>query len=77
MKVELTYFKWSGKFYTTGEYETKIVSLFDIWSEVQRMWDKGELPGLTHGTGASITLVEVPEHPHNHPYLLFPNGRNV
>lgn len=31
MKVKLTYFKRSGKYYSEGEYETKMVHMFEIF----------------------------------------------
>jgi hypothetical protein len=70
MKVELTYFKESGKYYTSAEYDTTQRWMFEIFDEV-RQWkeEKIKLPGLI-GTWSGPILVEVPEHEHNHPALI-------
>ena len=46
MLVKLTYFKRSGKLYTSGAYNTKLVYAFEIYQEVAKMRQMGELPGL-------------------------------
>lgn len=70
MKVKLTYFKESGKYYSDGEYDTKIKNLFDIWDEVRQMLDSGIRPGLCDGANEFIVSVDVPDHEHNHPKLI-------
>lgn len=69
MKVKLTYFKPSGKFYSEGEYNTEPKALYRIWDEIRAM---KELPGLYGGPNSYIVSVDVPEHEHNHPCLLIP-----
>ena len=75
-KVELTYFKKSGKYYTTGEYEVDSEkSLNEIWDDVKEMRLGGRLPGLSlrdaeGGHTEFIVLVDAPSHAHNHPKLL-------
>jgi hypothetical protein len=59
MKVVVTYFKPTGKYYSTEEYTTSTVALCDIWEEV-----------VARGLFGMIALVRVPEHPHDHPKLL-------
>lgn len=36
------------------------------------MFAEGTRSGLVDGTNEFYALVEVPEHPHNHPYLIIP-----
>lgn len=69
MKVKLTYFKPSGKFYSAGEYDTEPKALYEIWDDIRQM---KELPGLVAGPDSFIVSVDVPEHEHNHPCLLIP-----
>jgi hypothetical protein len=78
MKVLLTIFKPSGKYYTTGEYETTKQNLFEIWEEIQQMVRDGKLPGLRDGSHWTkdagkedwMVSVDVPSHPHNHPRII-------
>ena len=73
MKVQLTYFKDTGKYYAEGEYETRQSALFEIWVEVKEMLRKGKRPGLVNGQNEFYVLINVPEHRHDHPRLLPPN----
>lgn len=85
MRVVLNYFKQTGKWYSEGEYETQLTSddgLYEVWEEVVGMFRKGKRPGLVDGKQEFNTLVEVPEHPHNHFHFLmvdhlhkYPGGR--
>lgn len=77
MKVELRYFKTSGKWYEEGTYETESKPLFMIWQDVRRMADEGRLPGLTNGVHDYFILVDVPEHEHRHPHVVFPSHMRV
>lgn len=70
MKVQLTYFKETGKYYSEGSYETEHKPLFKVWQEVSLMIHNGKLPGLIKGATEYIVLAEVPEHEHAHPQLL-------
>lgn len=69
MKVKLTYFKPSGKYYSEGEYDTELSDLYEIWLEVHVKRFAQCLPGLIAGHSEYIVSVDVPEHPHNHPHL--------
>lgn len=72
--VKLTYFKRGGKYYSEGEYETQIEHLFEIFDEVRELlWSK-QLPGLMVGHSDFITLIEVPDHPNDHPRLIGTRG---
>jgi len=70
MQVDLIYFKSTGKFYAHGSYDTSLTDLGDIWLEVDRMHEEGNLPGLARGSRGWIISVRVPAHPHDHPKLL-------
>ena len=73
MKVNLQYFKASGKYYSSGSYETRLTpedGLFHVFEEVAQMRAWGRLPGLIEGHSEFAVLIDVPEHPHNHPRLL-------
>lgn len=70
MKVELIYFKPSGKYYSSGDYETTRQHIFEIFEEVQDMADEGNLPGLMPGSFSFHILIGVPKHPQNYPHLL-------
>jgi len=65
-RVDLNYFKESGKWYTGGSYETEVVELSDIWKEVENKRRMGDLPGLSSGCGEVFTIsVDVPDHEDN------------
>jgi len=72
MKVNLTYYKPSGKYYSEGSYETNQKHLFEIWDEVRAMGRLGQLPGITTDRNYFTISVDVPEHEHNHPHLVIP-----
>lgn len=71
MKVQLTYFKDTGKYYGEGEYETEKEHLYEIWDEVREMVKQGTRPGLIEGCHEFCTLVNVAGHIHEHPRLIF------
>lgn len=66
-KVKLTYFKRSGKYYANGEYRTDPMMYYDIVTEVRRMLNGGNLPGLVDGCKEFDILVEVRNAP---PHLI-------
>lgn len=70
MKVKLTYFKPSGKYYACGEYETELLDLHNIFEEVAYKARFHTLPGLVPRHSDYIVLIDVPEHKHNHPALV-------
>jgi hypothetical protein len=73
--VELTYFKTSGKYYSDGEFEASVdLALWEIFDLVQSKLDNGNLPGLVHGAKEFYVLINVPNHPYNHPHLCIPTG---
>lgn len=79
MKVKLTWFKDTGKYYTdenidinihteSGLYSTgeEFPALFKIWEHVRREY-RYNRPG-------EYCVVDVPEHPHDHPRLIIFKG---
>lgn len=76
MKVELTYFTPTGKYYTNVSYDSELQAdepLFRFWEELRDKFNCGERPGLVDGTNDYfIVLVNVPGHVHEHPVLLLP-----
>ena len=70
MKVYLTYFKSTGKFYSEGSYESNKEHLFEVFQEVRAMADVGMLPGLAPGHGNYFVSVSVPDDPNDHPHLV-------
>lgn len=84
MKVVLRYFKPSGKWYADGEYETSVPevdlvhpagqrgpALYQIWQEVEQLKNAKRLPGLREGHSDFTVLIDVPDHPHRHPCIIF------
>lgn len=68
--VKLTYFKQRGKYYSNGDYLSKKLQMYEIFQEVAEMLKQGNRPGLVDGgTDHFHCLIEVPDHPHNHPFL--------
>lgn len=78
--VHLTYFKATGKYYSEGEVKTDrpgnddlVPAIHEIWDEIQDMQMKGQLPGLSSGSGKDFyILVQCPGHEHDHPRLIMP-----
>ena len=74
LKVNLDYFKESGKWYSEGSFETNRTELYEIFADVQHMLDAGTLPGLINGHSSFYVLIDVPDHKHNHPHLCIPEN---
>lgn len=75
MKVELTYFKRSGKYYANAAHDVPLVEnapLYRYWEYINDLRAGGHAPGLCGGGREFVVLVSVPEHPHDHPTLLMP-----
>jgi hypothetical protein len=81
MEIKLTYFKQSGKYYTSGKYNTNvpphdvgtdraIANMYAIADEVESMRSANKLPGLNHGASFFI-LVDCED---GFPCLLRPVG---
>lgn len=63
MKVTLTYFKPSGKYYSSGSYESKYVDFYDILREVKGLLYLRQLPGLTTGHALFNVYIDIPHSP--------------
>ncbi len=77
MKVEIQYFKGSGKYYCEGTYKTEKNSMGDIFQEACDMLLSGNCPGLrddAFNRNSFAAYISVPEHDNNHPYLLVSDG---
>lgn len=72
MKVKLTYFKPSGKYYSEGEYETQKQHVFEIFEEVRARSNDGQHPGLMPGMKTFTILVDPVGHPQGYPALIHP-----
>ena len=66
IRVDLTYFKESGKYYTSGYYMEDYIPLFAIWDRVAEMRQHPNLSGKWDG----LILVECKEHIHAHPHII-------
>lgn len=63
-KVQLIYFRSTGKFLATVGVTIKHDDLVEIWSEIDEMRRLGRLPGLRPGAGRDLFIVvDVPDHP--------------
>lgn len=73
MKVKFTYFKNTGKFYSSEEEEWPDSDVFEAWKKTRTLLARGERPGLfpCHpGENEFITLFELPGHPNDVPMLV-------
>ncbi len=74
--VKLTYFKESGKYYSSAEFnvdESSYTHFYQVFDLVENMQRNGDLPELTRGTAWPIILVTSDDHPNSYPGLIFPN----
>ena len=71
-KVNLTYYKESGKYYSSGEYVSTEWELFAIFNDVAALMRTRQLPHLVEGHSDFYATIDVPEHPYNHPHLFLP-----
>lgn len=78
LTAKLTYFKYSGKYYSSGEMNVSAdAALYEIWDDIVTMFGEHKRPGLLDGEQEFITLVEVPGHKHEHPHLIMPKRRET
>lgn len=66
--VKLTFFKESGKYYSSGEYESEKQHMFEIFSEVKEM-RRTKVTGLIGGWNGPV-LVEAPKFNQGYPGLI-------
>jgi len=70
IKVKLTYFQQSGKWYAESEIDMEIDYLYVMWDRLEQMFKKGKRPGLVDGNSGFHVLVEIPNHPSEIPHLM-------
>lgn len=72
-KVQLIYFRQTGKFLTTAEATIAHDELVEIWEEIDDMRRLGRLPGLRPGAGRDLfVIVDVPDHPQRVLHMVMP-----
>ena len=69
-KINITYFKDTGKFYAEGHYDTTKLGMDEIFDDVRGMYKKGSLPGLTPFSKFDYMVVDSKDHPHAYPRLI-------
>ncbi|HSX22188.1 MAG TPA: hypothetical protein VLE97_05375 [Gaiellaceae bacterium] len=72
-RVQLLYFRPTGKFLAAIETTITREALVEIWAEVDDMRRLGRLPGLRQGAGRDLlVVVDVPDHPQRVLHLVMP-----
>jgi hypothetical protein len=73
-KVQLTYFRQTGKFLATAETTIAREPIDEIWKEVDSRRRLGDLPGLRPGAGRDLLVViDVPDHPQRVLHMVMPS----
>jgi hypothetical protein len=67
--VNLEYFKPSGKYYSSGTYESSKEHMFEIFDEVREMCRNQALPGLVIGHSDYAVYVSS-NHEYSYPCLI-------
>jgi len=72
-KVQLAYFRPTGKFLAFAEIHIEREGLPEIWEKIVELRRMGQLPGLRPNAGRDLFIViDVPDHPARVPYLAMP-----
>ncbi len=72
-KVQLIYFRQTGKFLTTAETALAHEAIVEIWEEIDDMRRLGRLPGIRPGAGRDLFIVvDVPDHPQRVLHMVTP-----
>ena len=72
-KVQLVYFRQTGKFLATAEAAIAHDEIVDIWEEIDDMRRLGRLPGIRPGAGRDLfIIVDVPDHPQRVLHMVTP-----
>lgn len=69
-KIDLTYFKKSGKYYSSGCYYTNKEQMYHVFNEVKEMLENGKWPDLVDGINEFYVSVSSDEHPNAYPCLI-------
>lgn len=74
--VIINYFKPNGKYYSTGEYLTKVENngnTYAVFDEVEELQHTGKLPGLIEGSGKDYYIhVNCDNLPNGFPCIIHP-----
>ena len=72
-KVQLIYFRQTGKFLARAEMTVTLDELIEVWEAVDDMRRLGRLPGLRPGAGRDLFIVvDVPDHPKRMLHMVMP-----
>ena len=72
-KVQLAYFRATGKFLTYADCVVEHEALEQIWDEIHELRRIGRLPGLRVNAGRDLfILVDVKDHPQRMMHLVIP-----
>jgi hypothetical protein len=72
-KVQLTYFRQTGKFLAVAETTIAHDAIVEIWEEIDDMRRLARLPGLRPGAGRDLfVIVDVPDHPQRVLHMVMP-----
>lgn len=72
-KVQLAYFRVTGKFLTFATCDVQQDTLADIWEEIHELRRMGRLPGLRPNAGRDlIILIDVVDHPERLLHIAMP-----
>jgi hypothetical protein len=72
-KVQLIYFRQTGKFLARAETTITLDELVEVWEAVDDMRRLGRLPGLRPGAGRDLFIVvDVPDHPKRVLHMVMP-----
>ena len=72
-KVQLIYFRQTGKFLAGAQTVIDHEGLVEIWEEIDDMRRLGRLPGLRAGAGRDLyIIVDVPDHPDRVLHMVMP-----
>lgn len=72
-KVQLAYFRLTGKFLAFADCVVEQPTLAQVWEEIHEMRRLGRLPGLRANAGRDLfILVDVADHPQREMHLVIP-----
>jgi hypothetical protein len=73
LKVQLAYFRLTGKFLAYADCVVEHETLAQIWEEIHDLRRIGRLPGLRANAGRDLfILVDVVDHPQRQMHLVIP-----
>jgi hypothetical protein len=72
-RVQLAYFRLTGKFLTYADCDIARTDLTQIWEAIHDLRRIGRLPGLRPNAGRDLfIIVDVPDHPERVLHLVMP-----